>query len=105
MAVTSSSALDHPGEGGRGAGITLRRAAKDPVFSGDPGFVLIRHGKTQRHGNGCHEGRVYIDTSLETGSTRAWPRGGAQGPVRRFTLWGNVAKSLYCGFHSVGTGG
>ena len=81
-----------PWEEGRGAGITLRRAAK--VFSGDPRFVLIRHDKTQRHGNGCQEGRVYIDTSLETGSTHAWPRGGAQGPVRRFTLGKCCQESL-----------
>lgn len=32
------------------------------------GFILIEYGKTRRHGNDCHEGKIFLlKHSLEAG--------------------------------------
>lgn len=80
----------------------------DWMFKGSPGFGFIRYGKTHRHGNDCHEGRILLYSQIPK-NRRPWHT--TQGHMGKHQGWSGSSerkrrhgKSLYCGVHGKESG-
>ena len=52
------------------------------MFKGYPGFILIRYGKTHRHGNGYHGGRILLYSQIPKKKRHGMPCGDTWGISR-----------------------
>ena len=52
------------------------------MFKGYPGFILIRYGKTHRHGNGYHGGRILLYSQIPEKKRPGMPCGDTWGISR-----------------------
>lgn len=59
-------------------------------------FVLIRGGKTCKHGNDCHKGRNPLNQAVRNGGHQGWLGGGGRG---------NCEQERACIEVSAGSGG